>query len=73
MNKETKKTVIVLAGIAVFIALSSSLLSSVEIDAEISHRVYCEDVSIWELDAELGIEPNQRGGAPNYKGVNCEQ
>ena len=47
MNKETKKTLIVLAGIAVFIALSSSLLSSVEIDAEISHRVYCEDVSIW--------------------------
>ena len=73
MNKETKKTLIVLAGIVVFIALSSSLLSSVEIDAEISHRVYCENVSMWELDRDAGYDTYNRAGHPNFKGVNCDQ
>ncbi|ANY29595.1 hypothetical protein BOX08_gp30 [Pseudoalteromonas phage BS5] len=33
---------------------------------------YCELVSMWEEDAELGIEPTKRDGHPNYKEIDCE-
>ena len=38
----------------------------------VEHENYCELVSMWEEDAELGIEPTKRDGHPNYKEINCE-
>jgi hypothetical protein len=35
-------------------------------------KSYCELVSMWEQDAEQGIEPVNRDGMPNYKGLECE-
>ena len=36
------------------------------------HKSYCELVLMWEQDAEQGIEPVNRDGMPNYKGLECE-
>lgn len=36
------------------------------------HKSYCELVSMWEQDAEQGIESVKRNGHPNYKGLECE-
>jgi hypothetical protein len=33
---------------------------------------YCELVSMWEQDAEQGVESVKRNGHPNYKGLECE-
>lgn len=35
-------------------------------------KSYCELVSMWEQDAEQGIESVKRNGHPNYKGLECE-
>lgn len=42
-------------------------------DAEAEYKYYCEKVSLWERDTDAGIEPSERLGHPNYKGVVCEQ
>lgn len=42
-------------------------------DEKIFMADYCEKVELWESDADAGIEPINRAGHPNYKGVVCEQ
>jgi hypothetical protein len=49
------------------------LMSKQSLDEQaVEHKSYCELVSMWEEDAEQGIEPVNRDGMPNYKGLECE-
>lgn len=44
-------------------------------DAEVeqaSLQNYCELVAMWQYDASLGIEPFQRNGQPDYRGIAAE-
>jgi hypothetical protein len=41
-------------------------------DAEADQSRYCEMVGLWELDADLGIKPEDRNGWPPFKNINCE-
>lgn len=42
-------------------------------DAEADESRYCTMISLWQLDADLGIKPEERNGWPPYnKDINCE-
>lgn len=58
-----------LAFLLVFV-LTSNYYSD---DAQIFHNNYCANVAVWELDEDVGIDPYERAGHPNYKGVECDQ
>lgn len=40
---------------------------------KLEQKNYCDLVSLWESDADAGINPHDRAGHPNYKEINCEQ
>lgn len=42
-------------------------------DAEAEYKYYCENLMLWERDRDAGIEPSERSGHYNYKGVVCDQ
>ena len=67
------KNIFSLAGLAsiLILTLATSYLDSAESDLKAEHSNYCELVLIWESDADDGLEPNDRAGHPNYKGVTC--
>ena len=62
------------ASLVLMIALIvGAMFSGSILDEEYAeHKSYCELVSMWEEDAELGIEPAKRDGMPNYKEIDCE-
>ena len=33
---------------------------------------YCYAVTVWELDRDMGIDPYDRKGHPNFNRVDCE-
>lgn len=67
------KNIFSLAGLAsiLILILATSHLESAESDLKAEHSNYCELVSMWESDADAGLEHNYRSGHPNYKGVTC--
>lgn len=53
--------------------LTSNNIKSANKQNSIEHEKYCELVIMWESDADAGLEPNNRAGHPNYKGVSCAE
>lgn len=67
-----KRYHLVLAAVA-FTAISTTVSWSTEEDRQQTVSNYCENVRIWQLDAERGVTPYQRGGHPNYKHFSCTE
>ena len=36
-------------------------------------EMYCDHVAAWELDRDMGIDPYDRKGHPNFNRVDCEE
>lgn len=54
---------------AAIMILSATIDSSSDKEAE--NDAYCEAVIAWDYSSSHGLEPNDRAGHPNYKGVDC--
>lgn len=59
-----------LAFLLVFVLTSNYYSSD---DDQVFNDDYCANVELWELDTDAGINPYDRAGHPNYKGVECDQ
>lgn len=35
-------------------------------------KMYCDNVAAWELDRDMGIDPYDRKGHPNFNRVDCD-
>lgn len=58
-----------------FLAVLCIFYISCSYENEDTHKLeqknYCDLVSLWESDADAGINTYDRAGHPNYKGVEC--
>lgn len=36
-------------------------------------KMYCDHVAAWELDRDMGIDPYDRKGHPNFNRVDCDE
>lgn len=69
--KEMENCQFALLVFAVMLLIFGNALDSVNESKE-ERKSYCQLVSMWEQDAEQGIESVKRNGHPNYKGLDCE-
>lgn len=66
-----KRYTVILLSVAAT-AAAMSLSWSNEEDRQQTLSRYCENVRIWQQDADLGIAPVHRGGHPNYRQRTCQ-
>ena len=57
--------------IVTLITLSCVLFPSADAEQNIINKDYCERVAIFEYQGQLGYQPSERDGWPNYKGIDC--
>ena len=56
-------------------AIIGSMIVATKLDAsdnERMHRQYCQEVAVWAAEEALGIDPLDRTGMPDYKGIAAE-
>lgn len=68
MNKKT------LSAIALMV-LGLSMVLAANLDAadeQSLHQGYCTEVAVWQAEEARGIDPLQRTGHPDYRGIAAE-
>lgn len=60
-----------IAIIALGIAALATIGSMDAADEAAQERHYCEMVALWQQDAAKGLPPEERGGWPNYRRIDC--
>lgn len=68
MNKRTL-SVAALAVILASMVLAANLGAA---DKESLHRTYCAEVAVWQAEEARGIDPLDRVGHPDYRGIAAE-
>lgn len=69
-----KKGSVMFLGLVGAMGLSLAVIGAFDKqDSKVEYKYYCEQVNLWEYDADAGIEPSKRFGHPNYKGAACDQ
>ncbi|HBP78116.1 MAG TPA: hypothetical protein DD685_04310 [Halomonas sp.] len=56
-------------------AIIGSMIVATKLDAsdnERMHRQYCQEVAVWAAEEARGIDPLDRTGMPDYKGIAAE-
>lgn len=68
MNKKTLSAIALM-----FLGLSMVLAANLgAADKESLHRTYCAEVAVWAAEEARGIDPLDRTGMPDYKGIAAE-
>ncbi|PHS59664.1 MAG: hypothetical protein COB03_02145 [Alteromonas sp.] len=68
MNKKTLSAIALM-----FLGLSMVLAANLgAADKESLHRTYCAEVAVWAAEEARGVEPLDRVGHPDYRGIAAE-
>lgn len=65
MNKRTL-SVVALVVIVASMVLAANLGAA---DKESLHQTYCHEVAVWAAEEARGIDPLERTGMPDYRGI----
>lgn len=65
-------TVVTLIVIGACLVALSWLSKSDEATEQKRMKMYCDNVAAWELDRDMGIDPYDRKGHPNFNRADCE-
>lgn len=60
------------AGLLVIVASMVLAANLGAADKESLHRTYCHEVAVWAAEEARGIDPLDRTGMPDYKGIAAE-
>lgn len=61
--------------LAALVAIIGSMVLAANLDAsdkERLHRTYCAEVAVWQAEEARGIDPLDRTGMPDYRGIAAE-
>lgn len=64
-------TVVVMLVVGAYLTMLSWLHASDEATEQQRMKMYCDHVAAWELDRDMGIDPYDRRGHPNFNRVDC--
>ncbi len=58
--------------VAALVAIIASMVLAANLDAssaEQLHETYCAEVAVWQAEEARGVEPLERTGMPDYRGI----
>lgn len=61
--------------LTVLVAIIGSMVLAASLDAadeKSLHQGYCTEVAVWQAEEARGIDPLQRTGHPDYRGIAAE-